>query len=449
MLMFASAGNAEPGKEDAKNVDAEQTLGGVGLGFERAWHTPCENVGVICVGGLFTNSLSRASGSNFGSEQVDLFAPFSPARWAQIPWPPPTPPGASTAPASLHRSWRGWRRSCGRPIRPSAPTTSPTSCSITPGAARTRKSEPSSTRSLPCRAALGNVPPAVNVVRPLPGAELTLNQTVFFDALVEDSEDGFGCCNVTWTSNLDGLLGTGRATSTTFDAVGARVISVVATDSGGATTTIEVPVTVVNDAPRVEITKPVPDDEIFLGVVTTLRGTSFDTNESGATLPCSVLTWTSSNPADADLPTSGCEVQVTFATLGGRTLTLTGTDPQGAEDVETVTVLVVDAPPDLPPSVLITSPQNLQSVQTDEQITLSGNVSDPEGATPITLVWTVSVNGGPPIQVGTGNNVLWTPDDSIDFSGEDRYDVTIRLTAQDPGGNSGNDFVQLRFLIID
>ncbi len=59
------------------------------------------------------------------------------------------------------------------------------------------------------------------------------------------------------------------------------------------------------------------------------------------------------------------------------------------------------------------------------------------------------MNGGPPIQVGTGNNVLWTPDDSIDFSGEDRYDVTIRLTAQDPGGNSGNDFVQLRFLIID
>ncbi len=53
------------------------------------------------------------------------------------------------------------------------------------------------------------------------------------------------------------------------------------------------------------------------------------------------------------------------------------------------------------------------------------------------------------MQVGTGNNVLWTPSDTIDFSGEDRYDVTIRLTAQDPGGNSANDFVQLRFIIIN
>ena len=67
----------------------------------------------------------------------------------------------------------------------------------------------------------------------------------------------------------------------------------------------------------------------------------------------------------------------------------------------------------------------------------------------MTLVWTVAVNGGPPEQVGTGNNVLWTPNDTIDFSGEDRFDVTIRLTAPDPGGNSGNDFVQLRFIIID
>jgi hypothetical protein len=76
-------------------------------------------------------------------------------------------------------------------------------------------------------------------------------------------------------------------------------------------------------------------------------------------------------------------------------------------------------------------------------------VTDPESATPLTLVWTVSTNGGPTEQVGTGNNVLWTPNDTIDFSDEGRYDVTIRLTATDPGGNSGNDFVQLRFIIIN
>ena len=138
-----------------------------------------------------------------------------------------------------------------------------------------------------------------------------------------------------------------------------------------------------------------------------------------------------------------------FGTLGTRTLTLTGIDPQNASATDTAVVTVLDPPPDLPPSVRITSPENFQNVQTDEQITLAGDVTDPEGATPLTLTWTVAVNGGPPEQVGTGNNVLWTPNDTIDFSGEGRYDVTIRLTAQDPGGNSGNDFVQLRFIIIN
>jgi len=266
---------------------------------------------------------------------------------------------------------------------------------------------------------------------------------------VTDFEDGNACCEVTWSSNVDGPLGTGRGISSSFTTVGTRTITLTAVDSQGARAIVNVPVTVVNTPPRVDITKPVPEDDVFQGATTVLRGTSFDLNEPGAKLACSALIWTSSNPGDGDFPAAGCEVQVVFGTLGARTLTLTGTDPQGASATDSAVVTVLDPPPDLPPSVLITSPENFQSVQTDEQITLSGDVSDPEGATPLTLVWTVIVNGGTPVQVGTGNNVLWTPNDTIDFSGEDRYDVTIRLTAQDPGGNTGNDFVQLRFIIIN
>ena len=73
MLLFAAAGN------DDKNVDAEakDPVFGFGLGFESTWHTPCENAGVICVGGVAPNSLSRDGDSNFGAEQVDLFAPYT------------------------------------------------------------------------------------------------------------------------------------------------------------------------------------------------------------------------------------------------------------------------------------------------------------------------------------------------------------------------------------
>jgi len=442
MLLFAAAGN------DGKNVDAEKTAFGVGLGFEKTWHTPCENAGVLCVGGLASNSLSRAGSSNFGAEQVDLFAPFT-------LWLGPDP----DAPANEVRAKSGTSFSS-----PFAAGVAALVWAADPGQSAsdvedvllaTAKTSPDAEVGRvvdalgAVRAVLGNVPPTIDVVRPSPGDVLDLNATVFFDAFVSDFEEGGACCDVTWTSNVDGLLGTGRATSSTFSTVGPRTITITAVDNQGAQAIANVPVTVVNTPPTVDVTKPVPEDDVFQGVSTVLRGTSFDRNEPGAELACSALTWTSSDPGDGDFPVVGCEVQVVFGTLGTRTLTLTGTDPQGASAIDTVAVTVLDPPPDLPPSVLITSPTNFQSVGINEEITLTGLVTDPEGATPLTLVWTVSTNGSPPEQVGTGNGVLWTPSDTIDFSGEDRYDVTIRLTATDAGGNSANDFVQLRFIVIN
>ena len=444
MLLFAAAGN------DDKNVDAEarDPVFGIGLGFESTWYTPCENAGVICVGGVAPNSLSRDGGSNFGAEQVDVFAPYT-------LWLGPDP----EAPANAVRRKSGTSYSspfvAGIAALVWAADLAQSASDVEDALLDNAKTSPDDEVGRvvdalgAVRSVLGNVPPTIDVVRPSPGDELDLNATVFFDAIVTDFEDGIACCVVTWTSNVDGQLGTGRGTSSTFTTVGPRTITITAVDAQGAQAIATIPVTVANTAPTVDITKPVPEDDVFQGASTVLRGTSFDRNEPGAELACAALAWTSSNPGDGDFPVSGCEVQVVFGTLGTRTLTLTGVDPQGASATDTAVVTVLDPPPDLPPSVLITNPENFQSVQTDEQITLTGDVTDPEGATPLTLVWTVAVNGGPPEQVGTGNNVLWTPNDTIDFSGEDRYDVTIRLTAQDPGGNSGNDFVQLRFIIIN
>ncbi|MDZ7800004.1 MAG: S8 family serine peptidase [Trueperaceae bacterium] len=68
LLMFASAGN------DGTNVDAEDCFI---FCWEETLHTPCENLGMICVGGLAWNATTRANNSNFGREQVEIYAPYT------------------------------------------------------------------------------------------------------------------------------------------------------------------------------------------------------------------------------------------------------------------------------------------------------------------------------------------------------------------------------------
>lgn len=69
-VLIASAGN------DAADVDSEDCLPPLDSPcWEDAWWSPCENDGVFCVGGLASNATTRASFSNWGNEDVDLFGP--------------------------------------------------------------------------------------------------------------------------------------------------------------------------------------------------------------------------------------------------------------------------------------------------------------------------------------------------------------------------------------
>ena len=67
VLIYASAGN------NGRDVDAEKCV--AGRCWEKTFHTPCENHGVTCVGGLALPN-GRDSSSNYGDESVDLWAPY-------------------------------------------------------------------------------------------------------------------------------------------------------------------------------------------------------------------------------------------------------------------------------------------------------------------------------------------------------------------------------------
>jgi serine protease len=50
------------------------------------------------------------------------------------------------------------------------------------------------------------VPPAITLAAV---GDVPFNLTAFLSATVEDVEDPFPCCTVTWSSDVDGPLGSG------------------------------------------------------------------------------------------------------------------------------------------------------------------------------------------------------------------------------------------------
>jgi len=439
MLLFAAAGN------DGVDVDAEGCTWGVC--WERTWITPCENAGVICVGGMQAGGTARHPNSNYGREQVDLFAPFT-------LWLGPDP----AAPTNAARAISGtsfsspFAAGVAALVWAADPTLGAGSVEQILLSTAHVNADPQVRRHVNAfgavRSALGNVPPSITIA-PAGATEAIFNLPSYFSATVTDVEDPFPCCTVAWSSNVDGPLGSGWQLEHTFATLGPRVVTATATDGGGASRQASVTVTVVNVAPVVTLSRPLAGN-VFRGADVILRASATDRNEPNETLACANLVWTSSVPGDAGFPVAGCERTVAFATNGPRTITVTATDGLGAFDAESVAINVVDPPPNLPPSVQVTSPPNLPNPAPpiDQPLTLSGTATDPEGATPLTYQWTTKLGSNAPIVVGNAASIQWTPNQTYAFNQEGTWRVEVRLNVTDPQGNVGTDFVVIEWVLI-
>jgi astacin len=290
-------------------------------------------------------------------------------------------------------------------------------------------------------------PPTIDITGPTPGTSFSRRASnVFFSADVVDPEDGD--VTVTWTSDVEGQLGTGN--SLTYHtgplAYGAHTITARATDLQGNTATDTVILTIVNDPPTVEIDAPLPGT-FCAGEPIEFAATVVDINEVGSTLPDASVAWSVSGGAPF---ATGKTVVQSFGDVGNVQVVVVATDDQGASDADSVNLGIVDCT-DQPPTVAISSPASDIELGYDDydegrdqwytDVTLVGSANDPEdGAlTGDDLVWTTNYAEQAPL-LGTGTS-LTTRLYSSTCTGVTH---TITLTATDSFGNERTAVVRIR-----
>nr|MDJ0789565.1 hypothetical protein [Myxococcota bacterium] len=258
-----------------------------------------------------------------------------------------------------------------------------------------------------------NEPPQVAITSPQHTAVVGSGNIVPVQLVASffDLEDGLECtlCEVRWTSDVDGYLGTssvvnGVATlDTSLFWSGPRWIFAEAKDNNGHKSTDSILIETGNSAPSVAILRPTltPVETVNVGSGYVLEGTSFDA-ELFTPLDCGSLEWTSSAFAAPSL--SGCMVPTVFDTVGVHQVELTGTDPFGETDSVIHSVQVVPGPGSGPPDVSIVSPLG-PGIDLHSFSMLQAYGNDPDDQSPILYEWVVRapshtfVSGIPPADI--------------------------------------------------
>ncbi|GAB6094807.1 hypothetical protein JCM14469_10590 [Desulfatiferula olefinivorans] len=244
-----------------------------------------------------------------------------------------------------------------------------------------------STDSDPLTITVGNSPPIATLTSPADGASFNQGATVTFRGTGTDTEDGsLTGAALTWTSSVDGLIGTGTILPIATLSIGTHTITLTVTDSQGDTDSTAIAITIINSAPVVTINSP-PDGGIYeTGTPLTLSGSAMD--EEDDLLSGASLSWASS--LDGNLGTGNAVTNVILS-KGSHIITLTATDSEGVTGRASITVHIGNTPP----TATIISPLTGTNFDEGEFITFTGIATDDEDGTltGASLVWSSSLSG--------------------------------------------------------
>jgi hypothetical protein len=201
-----------------------------------------------------------------------------------------------------------------------------------------------------------NGEPTVTLTTPGGELEFAAGQVVTVAASVTDAEDG-SCspdvCTYNWLPTPSFSPFDGPIASYVFDDPGLHDIGVAVVDDGGAVGTAVITIEVVDTPPTVTLFMPTTPVSVPEGSSVLVDAIGHDPNAAGAgELPCSALTWTSSDPADtfsAAVPVFGCTRRLVPAGPGPRVVSVVATDEAGSQSDPATVDVTVDACGDVCP----------------------------------------------------------------------------------------------------
>ncbi|MGZ6028938.1 MAG: S8/S53 family peptidase, partial [Myxococcaceae bacterium] len=396
-LVFAAAGN------DGADVDNESCFG---VCWETDVIMPCELDDVVCVGGLKYGSRFADPGSNWGRKQrrhgngsdsadsqdnsVDLYAPFT-----VIVGPDGDGAGNLQGSAGRFDSGTSFSSPFAAGIAALVWAADPTlnADEVFAILLKTADSTPggdglviNALAAVKSALSTQNNPPAVRITAPTAATTTVVGfPGVTFSAEAKDLEDGNTCCQISWSSDVEGTLGTGVSLTHQFQTLGAQIITATAKDSQGATSHAQIHVTVKDTPPLVSIINPGAGDTIYRARPVNVLGRALESLSDlcQPPYPASNISWSSSDASDGFIGL-GCGQVYIAGSTGTRTLTFTARNQFGTTASASIIIDVQATPPG--PTISITSPVTGASAQAGSVVSLAALPSG--GVAPLTYRWT-------------------------------------------------------------
>ena len=178
--------------------------------------------------------------------------------------------------------------------------------------------------------------PEVTIINPINEAIFNVGDTVIFTGSANDLEDGDLSADLSWTSDKDGIIGSGATFTAGALSLGTHVITTSVVDSSGFTGSAILSITI-NEPPTVSISAPSDSSVFNVSDSITFAGSANDSEDGDLS---AILDW--SSDLDGDIG-SGASFMTSTLSIGIHTITASVTDSSGLTRTDTISISVTTA----------------------------------------------------------------------------------------------------------